>query len=123
MEERMLSMYAEMDKKQETEEEFMANHPPTRPVRSQVDLQALTLSIMYRCRMAIGELIACWDMEEEIIRDLDEVVEIRKLLLLLDIWYESSPEGVAWQAWRQDEEKYHAQKMADIAKEDEELEF
>ena len=125
MEERMLSMYAEMSN-DETEEEFMSNYyPPIQPERSKINLSDQAEQILYRCRIAIQNLIHIWDMEEEIIRDLDEVVEIRTVASLLDVWYETSPEGVAWSAWRRDEERYHAHKMAERAKAkaDEELEF
>jgi hypothetical protein len=116
MEERMLSMYADMD--DETEEEFMANYPPQRPGCQPVDLSSQTEEIMYRTRLAIGELIECWDNDGLAI---DEVAEIRKMRLLLDIWYESSPLECAWQEYRKADLKYQAKKLAEIEKE--ELEF
>ena len=126
MEHRMEAWYEELSEMEETEEEFMSNYPPVRPApTSQIDLSDQAEEIMYRCRLAIGELVTCWDMEYEDTTAAAE--EIRLVGMLLEVWYETSPEGVAWQDWRRDEERFHAHKMAERAKakaeEEEGLEF
>ena len=123
MEHRMDQMYEEM--KEESETDFLESYRPQRPGCRPVDLSSQTEEIMYRTRLAIGELVTCWDNDGLAI---DEVAEIKKVHLLLDIWYETSPLECAWEEWRKADRKYQAKRhalmiAAEIEKEDEELEF
>ena len=126
MEHRMEQMYAEMDNN-ETEEEFMSNYPPIRPERSRIDLSDQAEQILYHCRKTVGYFLECLEMDYEHTEIVGAINDIRQLEMLLQLWYETSPEGVAWQDWRRDEERFHAHKMAERAKakaeEEEGLEF